>query len=77
MSAALAYCDLTTGPDGELLTPDERLADVEARHGIDSPVVLGLRQAWPDLMEQVAVFDERLGRVSRCRARPGAPGSAG
>lgn len=64
VAAALAYCDLTTGPDGELLTPDERLADIEARHGSESPVVEGLRRAWPDLMEQVLVVEERL-RLTR------------
>ncbi|MGH2652725.1 MAG: phosphohydrolase [Actinomycetota bacterium] len=68
VAEALAYCDLTTGPAGELMTPDERLADVEARHGAESPVVIGLRRAWPELMETVAVVEEHLGR-----ARAGQP----
>ncbi len=58
---ALAYCDLTTGPDGQRMTPEERLADVEARHGRDSPVVLGLQRAWPELMAAVAAVKHRLG----------------
>jgi putative nucleotidyltransferase with HDIG domain len=33
VSAALAYCDLTTGPSGERMTPVWRLIDVEARYG--------------------------------------------
>ncbi len=53
VSAALAYCDLTTGPSGERMTPGQRLLDVEARHGEDSPVTNGLRAAWPDLMHSI------------------------
>ena len=60
LTAALAYCDMTTGPGGESMTPDERLADVEARHGADSAVARGLRDAWPELMEAVAAVEERL-----------------
>lgn len=53
VSAALAYCDLTTGPCGERMTPEQRLLDVEARYGEDSPVINGLRAAWPDLMQSI------------------------
>jgi HD superfamily phosphodiesterase len=56
VSAALAYCDLTTGPSGELMTPEQRLTDVETRYGPGSPVTRGLRAAWPELaavVEQV------------------------
>ena len=53
VSAALAYCDLTTGPGGERMTPEQRLLDVEARYGDDSPVTNGLRAAWPDLMDSI------------------------
>ena len=60
LTAALAYCDLTTGPGGESMTPDERLADVEVRYGADSTVTRGLRDAWPELMDAVAAVTERL-----------------
>ena len=53
VTAALAYCDLTTGPAGQRMTPEERLVDVEARYGAGSPVTRGLRAAWPELMEAV------------------------
>ena len=53
VSAALAYCDLTTGPSGERMTPGQRLLDVKARYGEDSPVTNGLRAAWPDLMHSI------------------------
>jgi len=63
VSAALAYCDLTTGPSGERMTPEQRLLDVEARYGEDSPVTKGLRAAWPDLMHSV-------GQVAELRTHP-------
>ena len=53
VSAALSYCDLTNGPDGERLTPEQRIIDVEARYGADSPVTTGLRAAWPQLLDAV------------------------
>ena len=58
VSAALAYCDLTTGPSGERMTPEQRLLDVEARYGADSPVTNGLRAAWPELMDAIRQVDE-------------------
>jgi len=57
VSAALAYCDLTTGPSGEPMTPRQRLLDVQVRYGVDSPVTLSLRAAWPELMDAVARVD--------------------
>ncbi|GBE22303.1 HD domain protein [bacterium BMS3Bbin01] len=58
VSAALTYCDLTTGPSGERMTPERRLADVEARYGEHSPVTNGLRAAWPELMEAIRQVNE-------------------
>lgn len=58
VSAALAYCDLTTGPNGERMTPEQRLLDVEVRYGEDSPVTNGLRAAWPELMDATRRVDE-------------------
>jgi hypothetical protein len=58
VSAAVAYCDLTTGPSGERMTPEQRLVDVEARYGEDSPVTNGLRAAWPELMDAIRQVDE-------------------
>lgn len=53
VSAALTYCDLTTGLSGESMMPEERLIDVEARYGEGSPVTRGLRAAWPELAAAV------------------------
>lgn len=32
----LNYCDMTVGPNGEDMTMDERVADIESRYGVDS-----------------------------------------
>ena len=69
VSAALAYCDLTTGPDGQRMTPEQRLADVEARYGKDSPVTIGMRAAWPGLMDDVAKVNA-LRKQRRLVAQP-------
>lgn len=63
VSAALTYCDLTTGPSGERMTPEQRLNDVEARYGAGSPVTQGLGAAWPELTAGVHHV-ERLRRTT-------------
>lgn len=35
---ALTFCDLTTGPDGSPISPQDRLSDVLARYGPEDPV---------------------------------------
>lgn len=69
VSAALAFCDLTTGPTGERMTPKQRLAEVEARYGKDSPVTVGMRAAWPGLMDDVAKVNALL-KQRRVVAQP-------
>ena len=64
VSAALAYCDLTTGPDGEAVSPEHRLRDVESRYGEDSPVAAGLVAAWPELMGALAEVEDLLAEAS-------------
>ena len=68
VSSALAYCDLTTGPHGERMTPKQRLLDVEARYGEDSPVTGALRTAWPELMEAVEQVRELRSQTAQAVA---------
>ncbi len=63
VAVALAYCDLTTGPDGERMTPEQRLVDVAARYGDDSPVTRGLRTGWSELMDAVSQVETLLGQT--------------
>jgi hypothetical protein len=44
-SMALTYCDMTTGPAGEVITYEERLAGVEERYGAEHVVARSVRQA--------------------------------
>lgn len=60
VARVLDYCDLTVGPDGEDMTPEERLADVELRYGHDHVVVKGLHLAWPRLCEEVQAVSNAL-----------------
>lgn len=64
VSAALAYSDLTTGPSGESMTPEQRLIDVDARYGPNDPVTRGMRAAWPELMRDVDQVDALLNGAS-------------
>jgi hypothetical protein len=52
---------MTTGPNGELVTVSERLADIEDRHGAESIVVRALRLAEAEVERAVATV-ERLFR---------------
>jgi hypothetical protein len=60
VSAALIYCDLTTGPTGSPMTLPDRIAEVVGRYGPDSLVALALRLATPDLVEAVDRTELRL-----------------
>ena len=45
VSDLLTYCDLSTGPDGDVVGLDERLAEVSRRYGPGHLVTRGLLQA--------------------------------
>jgi hypothetical protein len=57
---AQTYCDMTTGPAGELVTLAQRLTDVERRHGVDSLVMKALRGTQPELQRVVSVIEAAL-----------------
>jgi hypothetical protein len=67
---ALTYCDMTTGPTGELVTLGQRLDDIERRHGGGSLVMEALRRAQPELERCVGVI-EAVVRRDRSADRPG------
>lgn len=46
---ALVFCDLTTGPAGELVTHPERMKEIRERYGPDHVVTLALDLAEADL----------------------------
>ena len=57
---ALWWADLTTGPDGQLMTAGERIAEIEARYGPDDLVTRFIRAARPRLLAAVERTEERL-----------------
>jgi len=57
---ALAYCDMTTTPDGEPTTVDARLAEILGRYGLDSVVGRFIRRAEPELCAAVHRVEVRL-----------------
>jgi HD domain len=69
VSDALTYCDLTTGPTGQPMTFENRVAEVEQRYG-DGEIVEALRQATPYLMGAIERTKDRL-RQHRLRTRSG------
>jgi len=50
---ALWYADLTTGPDGQRVTVDERLAEIERRYGTAHVVTASVRLSRPELLASV------------------------
>jgi hypothetical protein len=49
LTDALIYCDMTSSPDGDVVTPDERIAEIRTRYGDDSPVGRFIQVADPSL----------------------------
>jgi len=60
LSDALAYCDLTTGPDGQPMTCLERLAEIDDCYGAEHLVSRAVHAAAPELGEAVARIQLKL-----------------
>nr|WP_030561326.1 HD domain-containing protein [Streptomyces aureocirculatus] len=50
---ALVYCDMTTTPDGERTTSEERVGEILGRYGVDSVVGRFIRRAAPEIHASV------------------------
>ena len=57
----LCFCDMSTGPSGEFLTIDERLADIRARHKDNRPKLIALDAAENKLRESYQRVQHQLG----------------
>ncbi len=60
LADALTYCDMVTGPTGERMTVEERLAEIEARYASDDVVADFVRHARPELIAAVRRTEDRL-----------------
>jgi len=58
LNDALAYCDLTTTPDGRLVSVDNRISEIRERYGPDSIVTRFTYKAEPRLMSSVRRITE-------------------
>jgi HD superfamily phosphodiesterase len=63
-SMALSYCDMTTGPTGDVITYDERLAGVERRYSAEDVVARSVRQARAEVERCTAFVEARLRDVA-------------
>lgn len=57
---ALWYCDITTGPDGRVMTFDERMAELRRRRAPDDPVIRALVVNEPERAAAVRRTEARL-----------------
>lgn len=49
---AITYCDFTTGPRGERLSPEKRIAEILSRYEPGSPVHRAVQASAPRLLDQ-------------------------
>ncbi len=69
LSDALIYCDMTTGPDGQWMTIEQRLADIRGRYGPEHLVTRALAWSAPQLTAAVDRVARRLTACTAARAR--------
>jgi predicted hydrolase (HD superfamily) len=57
---ALWYCDMTTGPDGQPVRVEERIAEITSRYGSNDPVTRFIVRAEPVIVAAVRRTEQRL-----------------
>ncbi|MFB6659378.1 HD domain-containing protein [[Kitasatospora] papulosa] len=57
---ALVYCDMTTTPDGDRTTAQDRVAEIRSRYGDDSMVGRFIRRAAPEIFAAVGRIESAL-----------------
>jgi predicted hydrolase (HD superfamily) len=60
LSDALAYCDMTTTPTGDIVSVRNRLTEIVERYGPHDVVTRFIRRAEPELVSSVVRTDQRL-----------------
>jgi hypothetical protein len=60
LADALSYCDMTTGPEGQHMSVEQRLADIHARYGPGHHVSRAITRSTPHLTRAVACVSRRL-----------------
>jgi len=60
LNDALAYCDMTTTPTGEVVSVHDRLSEIAERYGPYDVVTRFIRRAEPELVSSVTRTGQRL-----------------
>src|SRR6266566_4599032 len=64
LSDALTYCDMTTSPDGELVSVEQRLAEIHDRYGSGHMVSRFIQRATPMILRAVEQVQDRAARTA-------------
>ena len=62
LGSALTFCDMTTGPDGELVPVERRLAEIHHRYGAGHLVSRSIQRATPMILRAVEQVQSRAAR---------------
>lgn len=63
LSQIVDWCDLTTLQSGQVVTLDERRADIVERYGASSPQAQALERLWPELLETERRIQDSLSQA--------------
>jgi HD superfamily phosphodiesterase len=69
LTAALTFCDMTTGPDGQRIAVEQRLTDIRARYAPGHPVSKAIARSAPQLIAAVTVVTSALASHPRPQHR--------
>jgi putative nucleotidyltransferase with HDIG domain len=64
LADALSYCDMTTGPQGQHMSVEQRLADIHARYGPGHHVSRAITRSTPHLTQTVTSVSRKLAHAA-------------
>jgi putative nucleotidyltransferase with HDIG domain len=64
LSSVLTCCDMTTSPDGELVTVEQRLAEIQDRYGPRHLVSRSIQRATPMILGAVSRVHNRAAHIA-------------
>ena len=64
LSSVLTFCDMTTGPDGELVPVEQRLAEIQDRYGPGHLVSRSIQRATPMILGAVDHVTDRAAHIA-------------
>ena len=66
----VTFADLTTSPDGDLISAEDRVAEILSRYEKDDPVHAAVSRSAPELLASVSRIYERLEQAPAGSAQP-------